>query len=115
MLLTVSLLSQSALRDYSSQLSEDPVVKRHLDDLFKALLEQNLVRIIRPYSKVQVQHLAKLITLDPETVEREVSQMILDKKIAGQQPCRDVDQSIWVVDHALFVKFKLLCNAACHC
>lgn len=74
---------QSALRDYEPQLGKDPVVHRHLDDLFSKLLEQNLVRIIAPYRKVEVEHLAKLITLDVETVEREISQMILDKKIAG--------------------------------
>lgn len=79
------VLVQSALKDYSAQLEGDPIVKRHLDDLFKALLEQNLIRIIKPYSKVQVQHLAKLITLDAATVEREISQMILDKKVAGAQ------------------------------
>jgi 26S proteasome regulatory subunit N6 len=74
---------QSALQEYREQLEGDAIVKRHLDDLFKALLEQNLLRIIKPYSKVEVAHLAKLITLDKSTVEREISQMILDKKIAG--------------------------------
>lgn len=78
---------QSAVREYSEQLEGDAIVKRHLDDLFKALLEQNLLRIIKPYSKVEVAHLAKLIALDAATVEREVSQMILDKKIAGAAPC----------------------------
>jgi hypothetical protein len=48
------MLLQSALKEYSTQLGEDAVVKRHLDDLFKALLEQNLVRIITPYRRVQV-------------------------------------------------------------
>lgn len=58
-------------------------MNRHLNDLFKALLEQNLIRVIMPYSKVEINHLAKLISLDAATVEREVSQMILDKKISG--------------------------------
>jgi hypothetical protein len=85
------LLVQSALKDYSAQLEGDPIVKRHLVDLFKALLEQNLIRIIKPYSKVQVEHLANLITLDAATVEREISQMILDKKVAGARP------AIWLL------------------
>ena len=74
---------QGVLNDYKEQLEGDPIVNRHLSDLFKALLEQNLIRVITPYSKVQIKHLAKLISLDPTTVEREVSQMILDKKISG--------------------------------
>ena len=76
-------VTQAALKEYSEQLEGDAVVKRHLDDLFKALLEQNLIRIIKPYSKVEVTHLAELITLDATSVEREISQMILDKKISG--------------------------------
>lgn len=78
---------QEVLAKYKEQLEGDPIVNRHLNDLFKALLEQNLIRVIMPYSKVEINHLAKLISLDPTTVEREVSQMILDKKISGTRAC----------------------------
>lgn len=74
---------QEVLEKYKEQLEGDPIVNRHLNDLFKALLEQNLIRVIMPYSKVEINHLAKMISLDATTVEREVSQMILDKKISG--------------------------------
>eukprot|EP00892_Ulva_mutabilis_P006807 jgi/Ulvmu1/4499/UM002_0225.1 len=74
---------QEVLDKYKEQLEGDPIVNRHLNDLFKALLEQNLIRVIMPYSKVEIKHLAKLISLDAVTVEREISQMILDKKISG--------------------------------
>lgn len=80
---------QGALVDFQPQLEGDPVVRRHLQDLFKALLEQNLIRIIQPYSKVEVAHIAQLIKLDTPTVERELSQMILDKKIEGATAQRD--------------------------
>jgi 26S proteasome regulatory subunit N6 len=98
-------LVQGVLQDYREQLEGDPIVNRHLNDLFKALLEQNLIRVITPYSKVQIKHLAKLISLDSATVEREVSQMILDKKIAGAYTC------VATVAHASLdsVKFKPEC------
>lgn len=45
---------QAALLKYSSQLGQDPVVKTHFATLYDKMLEQNLSRIIEPYSKVEV-------------------------------------------------------------
>lgn len=46
-------------------------------------MEQNLTRIIEPYSCIQVSHIAELIKLTKEQVEQKLSQMILDKVIDG--------------------------------
>ena len=39
---------------YNRELKEDKIVQRHLDSLYQTMLEQNLCRIIEPYSRVQV-------------------------------------------------------------
>ena len=39
---------------YKAQLEDDPIVRAHLDSLYDNLLEQNLCRIIEPFSRVQV-------------------------------------------------------------
>ncbi|XP_048754262.1 26S proteasome non-ATPase regulatory subunit 11A-like [Ostrea edulis] len=74
---------QKTLVQYKPQLADDPIVNAHLKTLYDNLLEQNLCRIIEPFSRVQVQHVANLIKLQIDTVEKKLSQMILDKKFHG--------------------------------
>jgi 26S proteasome regulatory subunit N6 len=74
---------QTTLNKYKVQLIDDPIVHAHLDSLYDKLLEQNLCRLIEPFSRVQVEHIANLIKLPIDTVEKKLSQMILDKKFSG--------------------------------
>jgi len=74
---------QTAVSTYKAELEEDKEVSRHLDTLYNTMLEQNLCRIIEPYSRVQVDYVSKKIELPKDQVERKLSQMILDKKFLG--------------------------------
>jgi len=74
---------QQTLKDYKKELLEDPIIRAHLDTLYDNMLEQNLCRIIEPYSRVQVEHIATTIKLNMDQVEKKLSQMILDKKFNG--------------------------------
>merc|ERR1712179_738506 len=70
---------QSALKTFKIQLEDDLIVSKHLDSLYNKMLEQNLCRIIEPYSKVQVDYVAGKIGLPKPEVEKKLSQMILDR------------------------------------
>merc|ERR1719281_2282963 len=74
---------QTTVGAYAAQLQDDAIVRAHLDALYDHMLEQNLCRLIEPFSAVQVEHVAALIKLPRDAVERKLSQMILDKKLTG--------------------------------
>jgi len=74
---------EAALGKYKAQLQDDPVISSHLQDLYEKLLEQHLLRIIEPFSRVEISHVANLIKLPKANVERKLSQMILDQKLNG--------------------------------
>jgi len=74
---------EAAYVQYRSELSLDPIVARHLGDLKDHLVEQNLMKLIEPYSRVEVAHVASLINLPLVEVEAKLSEMILDHKLNG--------------------------------
>ncbi|SNX84402.1 probable 26S proteasome non-atpase regulatory subunit Rpn6 [Melanopsichium pennsylvanicum] len=74
---------EAALRTYKDELSNDPIVKNHLSALYDTLLEQNLLRVIEPYSRVEIAHIAKEVRQPVREIEVKLSQMILDKVFHG--------------------------------
>ncbi|KAJ4992947.1 26S proteasome non-ATPase regulatory subunit 11 [Stagonosporopsis vannaccii] len=74
---------ESALTEYRQELGSDRFITSHLRRLYDNMLEQNLIKVIEPYSRVEIDHVAKMVGLDTVQVERKLSQMILDKVIIG--------------------------------
>lgn len=58
------------LQKYKSDLDKDTVINRHLKQLYQKLLEENLLRLVKPYSQVELSHIAELIELDVHVVEK---------------------------------------------
>lgn len=59
------------------------MIRRHFNFLYNTLLEDNLKKIIEPYSEVQIDFIAKQIGLPFDRVLSKLSEMILDEKIDG--------------------------------
>ncbi|KAG0743689.1 hypothetical protein G6F57_010059 [Rhizopus arrhizus] len=74
---------ETALATYTKELNDDPIIRNQLAALYDTLLEQNLVRIIEPFSRVEISHIADMVKLPTQQVEAKLSQMILDKKFHG--------------------------------
>lgn len=74
---------QQAVQQFKRELEDDVIVRAHLDTLYDNMLEQNLCRIIEPYNRVEVAHIANSIKLPMPQVEKKLSQMILDAKFHG--------------------------------
>merc|ERR1719171_2145846 len=67
----ISIFNET-LAKYTEELNKDSVVQNHLKALYDNLLEQNLVRIIEPYSRVQIAHVAETINLPYDIVEKKL-------------------------------------------
>ncbi|KAI1179745.1 hypothetical protein F4777DRAFT_531795 [Nemania sp. FL0916] len=74
---------ERALAAYRYELGSDAFIRNHLRRLYDAMLEQNLIKVIEPFSRVEIDHIARMVGLDKQQVERKLSQMILDKVIVG--------------------------------
>ena len=62
-------LSHSRANIGSTELSSDPTIRSHLAALYDTLLEQNLLRIVEPYSVVEIDHVAQQVGQGRQSVE----------------------------------------------
>ena len=71
---------EAALSKHAAHLRADPIISTQLTSLYDMLLQENICRIIEPYSRVETAHIASLMNLPLRQIEEKLSQMILDKK-----------------------------------
>lgn len=79
---SVSALKET-IQNYKTVLLSDNIIAHHLINLQNELLEKNLIKIIQPYSVVEIDFVTKTIGLPYNEILLKLSQMILDKKING--------------------------------
>jgi len=72
-----------AVAAHTNYLHTDVLIARHLDILYEKMFEANLLKLIGPFSCVEIAHVAQLINQQVGTVEKKLSQMILDGNLSG--------------------------------
>ena len=60
---------EAALQQYKSELSDDPIIKNHLSNLYDTMLQNNLLKVIEPYSRVELKWVAELVGQPVSEVE----------------------------------------------
>lgn len=83
---------ETTVQKYLAEISQDSVISHHVRELNERLIEQNLCRIVEPYSRVEIDHIAKLAKLPIDRVQSKLGDMILDKKLNAT-----LDQGIGVL------------------
>jgi len=83
---------EKVLQDHKAQLGDDKIVEYHLSAMNETLLEQNILRILEPFAKVEIAHVAVLIELPLERTQAKLREMILDQKLNGT-----LDQGVGVL------------------
>lgn len=59
-----------------TELSSDPTIRSHLAALYDTLLEQNLLRIVEPYSTVEIAYVAETVSQERQAVEAKYASVI---------------------------------------
>jgi 26S proteasome regulatory subunit N6 len=78
------LAFEKAKIDFAEEIQADAnVLLVHITNLYGQLLEDNLNKIIEPYSEVQIEFISTKIGLPLFTVQQKLSEMILDEKLKG--------------------------------
>lgn len=60
---------QEVLKTHKAQLSDDPIIRNHLAALYDTLIEQNILKCIEPYSKVEISYVAEQVKQPVRDVE----------------------------------------------
>lgn len=60
---------------FPNEIEGDEVVKSHTKLLYDQLLEKNLFKIIESYTRVDIEYIARKLSLDQDVIERKLSEM----------------------------------------
>ena len=74
-----------------TELSDDPIIRNHLTALYDTVLEQNLIRIIEPYSRVEISFIAQQVHQPTREVEAKfVSSLYLFGLGEYEEQCKQI-------------------------
>lgn len=74
---------KSVFEENKKDIAADKIISSQTELLFDKLLEQNVVKVVTPYSRIDLEYLTKKLGIEASAVEHKIRQMILDGKLNG--------------------------------
>ncbi|CAG8446996.1 6226_t:CDS:10 [Gigaspora rosea] len=79
---------EKILRDNRATIMDDPFIRTYIDDVLKNIRTQVLLRLIKPYTRIEIPFVSKQLNIPAQDVEDLLVGLVLDQKIKG---CIDQD------------------------
>jgi COP9 signalosome complex subunit 2 len=70
---------ESILKSNQKSIMEDTFIREHIEDLLRNIRTQVLIKLIKPYTKINIQFIAKELNIDQNEVESLLVACILDR------------------------------------
>ena len=74
---------EEIIRDHGEQIRANNIISSQITLLYENLLEKNILKLTKPYSKVQLSFLSLKLGVNVSRIEKKISEMILDEKLKG--------------------------------
>ncbi|CAG8555173.1 12220_t:CDS:10 [Ambispora leptoticha] len=75
---------EKILRDNRSTIMDDPFIRTYIDDVLKNIRTQVLLRLIKPYTRIEIPFISKQLNIPAQDVEELLVGLVLDNKISGR-------------------------------
>lgn len=73
----------ATLQQKAEALNRDAVIFAHLEELYGQLLERNILKLLTPYSRIELARLSQKLEVGVDVIEPKLCEMILDQKLRG--------------------------------
>ncbi|RIB09833.1 PCI domain-containing protein [Gigaspora rosea] len=74
---------EKILRDNRATIMDDPFIRTYIDDVLKNIRTQVLLRLIKPYTRIEIPFVSKQLNIPAQDVEDLLVGLVLDQKIKG--------------------------------
>ncbi|KAI9205116.1 PCI domain-containing protein [Polychytrium aggregatum] len=75
---------EKILKDNQQSIMGDPFIRAYIDDVLRNIRTQVLLKLIKPYTRIEIPFASKQLNISPADVEEILVGLILDGKVNGQ-------------------------------
>ncbi|ORY91680.1 PCI domain-domain-containing protein [Leucosporidium creatinivorum] len=76
--------AEKILKDNQATIMDDPFIRFYIDDVLRSLRTQWILEIIKPYTRIEIDYLARQLGISSDEIEEILVSLILDDKIQGR-------------------------------